>query len=143
MAIRVEYTLEIIDGYMRPLFEGKEQEWNELMWDLLLPFPVSVAAIVEDIKLVEAGELDEWSFESPLSKITCTPKNIVVEEKLKKKHGRKPIKIKLRLREAMLLLERWLFECVWREQQAREQSQRHFLRMKEADNELERLLADR
>jgi hypothetical protein len=121
MVQRIEYTLEVIDGYMRPIFEGKEQEWNELMWDLLLPFPVSVAAILEDIKLVEAGELDEWSFESPLSKITCTSKNIVVEEKQKEKRERKPIRIKLPLRAAKSLLERWLFECVWREQQRREQ----------------------
>jgi hypothetical protein len=121
-AERLEYQLEVIDGYMRPVFDGKGREWNELMWDLLLPFPVSVAAILEDIKQVEAGELDEWSFESPLSKIICTPKNIVVEEQLKEKQERKAVRIKLPLREAKSLLERWLFECVWREQQSRGQT---------------------
>lgn len=123
-AHRIEYCLEIIDGYMRPIFEGKEPEWNELMWDLLLPFPISCAALLEDMKSVEGGDSDEGVFEGPGSKITCTQRVLVIEEKLTEKQDRKPIRIKLTFREAKSLLERWLFESVWREQQRREQTEK-------------------
>src|SRR4051812_44344465 len=97
---RLEYRLEMIDGYMRPVFEGKEQAWNELMWDLLLPFPASAAALLADMRQTEASEADEWSFETPITKLTCTPKTLVIEEKLKEQQDRKPIRIKTPLREA-------------------------------------------
>jgi hypothetical protein len=124
MAQRIEYTLEVIDSYMRPVFEGKEKDWTELMWDFLLPFPISCAALLEDIKSVESGDSDGWIFEGPGSKITCTQRGLVIEEKLTEEQDRKPIRIKISLREAKSLLERWLFECVWREQQRREQAEK-------------------
>ena len=121
-AEHLEYRLEVIDGYMRPVFEGKEKEWNELMWELLVPFPASGMAMLEEIELVESGELEEWSFESPEARITCTPKSLTLEEKLKADQKGKPVVIRLNLRKVALLMRRWLFECVVREQQRRGQA---------------------
>jgi hypothetical protein len=115
-AHRLEYRLEVIDGYMRPVFEGKSKEWTELMWDLLLPFPPVAAALLADMEQTEASEADEWSFETSVTKVTCTPKTLVIEEILKEGEGREPLRIELPLREAVLLMTRWVFECVWREQ---------------------------
>lgn|SRR5947209_10038127 len=120
-AVRLEYRLGVIDDYMRPVFEGKEREWNELMWVLLVPFPACGMAMLEEIELVENGELEEWVFESPEAKITCTSKLLTLEEKRKGDKKRKAVTIKLPLRKAALLLRRWLFECVLREQQRRSQ----------------------
>ena len=118
---RMEYRLEVIDGYMRPIFEGKEPEWNELMWELLVPFPSSGAVLLEELERVESGELEKWLFEGPGAKITCAQKTLLVEEILKDGETRESIKIELPLREAVLLLWKWVFECVWREQYGIEQ----------------------
>lgn len=120
MAQRIEYNLEVIDGYMRPVFEGKSKEWTELMWDVLLPFPVVAAALLADMEQTEASETDEWSFETPVTRVTCTPKTLVVEKILKEGAGRDPLRIELPLREAVSLMARWVFECVWRESQRQE-----------------------
>jgi hypothetical protein len=114
-----EYRLEVIEGYMRPVFDGMESELNELMWELLLPFTVGSAALLEKIKRVERGELVEWGFESPYARITCTPETLTIEDKRKSGRGGNPLRIDLPLKEASLLLGRWLFECVWTEQQRR------------------------
>lgn len=60
-----EYRLEVVDGYMRPVFDGMEPELNQLMWELLPPFPAASAALLEELKRVERGKVDEWEFESP------------------------------------------------------------------------------
>lgn len=114
-----DYRLEVIDGYMRPVFDGMEPELNELMWELLQPFPAASAAMLEEIKRVERGEADEWEYESPEARITCTPETLMVEDKSKTGRRHDPLRVDLPLKEASLLLGRWLFECVWREQQSR------------------------
>lgn len=115
-----DYRLEVIDGYMRPVFDGVEPELNELMWELLPPFPAASAALLEELKRVERGEPNEWVFESPEARITCTPKALSIEDKSNTGRGQNPLQIDLPLKEASLLLGRWLFECVWREQNIRE-----------------------
>jgi hypothetical protein len=114
----MEYRLEVIDGFMRPVFDGMEPGLNELMWEFLLPFPVSAAAMLGEIGRVESGELDGWGFESPEARITCTPETLTLEDKLERDGA--PLRIELPFKDAVLLLRRWLFECVWREQQRRE-----------------------
>lgn len=114
-----DYRLEVIDGYMRPVFDGMEPELNELMWELLPPFPTASAALLEEIKMVQRGEVDDWVFESPEARITCTPKTLTVEDKSKTGRRHEPLRVALPLKEASMLLGRWLFECVWREQQSR------------------------
>jgi hypothetical protein len=52
-------------------------------------------------------------------RIACTPETLTLEDK-QEREG-EPLRIELQFAEAVLLLERWLFECVWREQQRREQ----------------------
>jgi hypothetical protein len=116
MSHRIEYNLEVIDGYMRPIFEGKSKEWTELMWDVLLPFPAVAAALLADMQQTEASGDDGWSFETPATRVTCAPKTFVVEEILKEGVGREPLRIELPLRDAVSLMMRWVFECVWREQ---------------------------
>src|SRR5215204_846929 len=120
-ALPIEYRLEVIDGYMRPIFDGMEPELNTLMWELLLPFPVSAAALLEEISRVEGSDVGEWIFESPETRITCTPKTLVLEDRQSEAQGSKPIRIKIPLKKATRLMRRWLFECAWREQQIREQ----------------------
>jgi hypothetical protein len=120
-APHMEYRLEVIDGFMRPIFDGMEPKSNELMWELLLPFTAGAAALLGEIKRVESGELTEWGFETPIARITCTPKTLKLEDKCELERGCGPLQIKMPLKEAALLLGRWLFECVWREQQRREQ----------------------
>jgi hypothetical protein len=115
----MEYRLEVIDGLMRPIFDGMESELNELMWELLLPFTMSAAAMLGEIKRVEGEGLYEWGFESPETRITCTPETLTLEDKRERDGG--PLRMELPFKEAVLLLERWLFECAWREQQRREQ----------------------
>jgi hypothetical protein len=115
------YRLEVIEGYMRPVFDGMESELNELMWELLLPFTAGSAALLKEIKRVEGGELREWGFESPYARIICTPETLTIEDKSKSGRGGVPLQLDLPLKEASLLLGRWLFECVWLEQQRREQ----------------------
>jgi hypothetical protein len=124
VAERIEYNLEVIDGFMRHIFEGKSKEWTELMWDLLLPFPASAAALLADMQQTQASKDDEWSFEIPTTRVTCTPQTLVVEEILKEDADREPLRIKLPLTEAISLMTRWVFECVWREQQRREQAEK-------------------
>lgn len=119
-----EYRLEVIEGYMRPVFDGMDLVLNELMWALLPPFTAGSAALLEELRRVERGECDEWVFESPESRITCTPEKLKLEEKPGGEREHKALRIELQFKEALLLLERWLFECVWREQQAREQAAR-------------------
>ena len=114
----MEYRLEVIDGLMRPIFEGMEPELNELMWELLLPFTMSAAALLGEIKRVESEGLDEWGFESPETRITCTPETLTLEDK--RERDGEPLRLELPFKEAVLLLERWLFECAWRERQGRE-----------------------
>lgn len=116
----MEYRLEVIDGFMRPIFDGMERELNELMWELLLPFTAGSAALLKEIKRVESGGLDEWGFETPVARITCNPKALLLEGKYELEHGNEPLRIEMPLKETSLLLGRWLFECVWREQQSRE-----------------------
>jgi len=116
MAQRIEYNLEVIDGYMRPVFEGKSKKWTELMWDVLLPFPTVAAALLADMQQTEDSGDDGWSFETPATRVTCTAKTFLVEEILKDGAGREPLRIELPLREAVSLMTRWVFECVWREQ---------------------------
>jgi hypothetical protein len=120
MAKRIEYTLEVIDGYMRPLFEGKSKEWTELMWDVLLPFPAVAAAMLADMEETKASKDDGWTFETSATRVTCTSKTLVVEEILKEGAGREPLRIELPLTEAVSLMTRWVFECVWRESQRQE-----------------------
>lgn len=119
-----EYRLEVIDGYMRPVFDGMEPGRNELMWELLSPFTVASAAMLEELRRVERVECEEWVFEGPEARITCTPKKLTIEEKSWEEGKREAIRIELPFKAALLLLGRWLFECVWREQQAREQAAR-------------------
>ena len=111
----IEYRLEVIDGYMRPIFDGMEPELNELMWDLLLPFPVSACALLAEIKRIESGEMDELEVETPETHITCTSKTLTLKDKREGECA--PLRIEMPFKEAMLLLRRWLFECAWREQQ--------------------------
>lgn len=115
-----EYRFEIIDGYMRPVFDWMKPERNELMWELLLPFPASACALLEDVRRVQSCEIEEWVSESPESRITCTKRSLVIEGRREERQGREPVIIKLPLREAVLLMRRWLFECAWREQQRKE-----------------------
>jgi hypothetical protein len=115
-----EYRLEIIDGYMRPVFDWMEPERNELMWGLLLPFPASASALLEDVRRVQSGEIEEWVSENPESRITCMKRVLVIEGRPGEGQGHGPVSIKLPLREAALLMRRWLFECAWREQQRKE-----------------------
>ena len=75
----------MIDGYMRPVFDGMEPDLNGLMWKLLLTFPAVSAALLDEIKRVDSGEADEWVFESPEARITCTPEKLTLEEKPKGK----------------------------------------------------------
>jgi hypothetical protein len=114
----MEYRLEVIDGFMRPVFDGMEPGLNELMWELLLPFPVSAAAMLGEIRRVESGELDGWGFESPEARITCTSETLTLEDKSER--DGEPLRVELPFKDAVLLLKRWLFECAWREQQRRE-----------------------
>ena len=114
-----EYRLEVVDGFMRPVFDGMEPGLNELMWELPPPFPAASAALLEELKRVEKGEIEEWEFESPEARITCTPKTLTVEDRSNTCRGHEPLRVALPLKEASLLLGRWLFECVWREQQSR------------------------
>jgi hypothetical protein len=51
------------------------------MWELLPPFTASSAALLEELRRVERGECDEWVFESPESRTTCTPEKLTLEEK--------------------------------------------------------------
>ena len=104
---------------MRTVFDGMEPELNELMWELLPPFTAASAALLEEIKRIERGEADEWVFESPEARITSTPEAVTVEDKSKTGRGHDPHRIDLPLKEAPLLVGRWLFECVWREQHSR------------------------
>lgn len=117
-----EYRLEVIDGLMRPVFDGMEPELNELMWELMLPYTMSAAAMLGEIRRVEREGLDEWGFESPETRITCTPETLTLEDK--RARDGESLRVELPFEEAVLLLERWLFECAWREQQAREQAAR-------------------
>lgn len=114
-----EYRLEVVDGYMMPVFDGMEPGLNELMWELLQPFPAASAALLEEITRVERGEVDEWEFESQESRITCTSKTLTVEDKSKTGRGHDPLRVDLPLKQVFLLVGRRLFECVWREQQSR------------------------
>jgi len=118
----MEYRLEVIDGLMRPFFDGMEPGLNELMWELLLPFTWSAAVMLGEIKRVESEGLYGWGFESPEARITCTPETLTLEDK--RERDGEPLRVELPFEEAVLLLERWLFECAWREQQAREQAAR-------------------
>ena len=118
----MDYRLEVIDGYMRPVFDGMDQRLNELMWELLVPFTAGAAALLQEIKRVEAGESETWIFETPTTKITCTPKMLTLELKLTDDRKSEPVRIKLPLKKASLLMGRWLFECVWQEQQRRERT---------------------
>lgn len=78
----------MIDGYMRPVFDGMEQELNELMWELLPPFPAASAVLLEELKRVERGEVDEWVFESPEARVTCPQETVTVEDKSNTGWGR-------------------------------------------------------
>jgi hypothetical protein len=117
----MEYRLEVIDGFMRPVFDGMEPKLNELMWQLLLPLTMTAAALLGEIKRVKRGELYKWGFETPAARIICTPDLLTLEEKCERGQSREPLRVELPFTEAVLLLERWLFECAWREQQRREQ----------------------
>lgn len=116
----MEYRLEVIDGFMRPVFDGMKPELNELMRELLLPLTMSAAAMLEEIRRVECGELEMWGFESPEARITCTAETLTLEDKCER--DGEPLRVELPFEDAVLLLERWLFECAWREQQRREQT---------------------
>src|SRR4051812_47999773 len=100
MAHRIEYTLEVIDGYMRPVVEGMKPEENWLMWSFLAPFPVLSAAFLEGLEDVEGGGSEGWVFESPEARITCTPETLTLEDKEKEKSGDEPLKIELPLKDA-------------------------------------------
>jgi hypothetical protein len=41
-----EYRREVIDGYMRPIFEGMNQAVNWLMWDFIVPSPAHTLGLV-------------------------------------------------------------------------------------------------
>ena len=118
----MEYRLEVIDGLMRPVYDGMGPELNELMWELMLPYTMSAAALLGEIKRVESEGLYGWGFESPEARITCTPETLTLEDK--RERDGEPLRVELPFEDAVLLLERWLFECAWREQQAREQAAR-------------------
>ena len=94
------------------------------MWELLAPFPACGMAMLEEIELVGNGKLEEWVFESPEAQITCTKKTLTIKEKLRDAQKRRPVRIELPRKQATLLMRRWLFECVLREQQKREQMRR-------------------
>lgn len=85
-----DYRLEVIDGYMRPVFDGMGPGLNELMWELLPPFPAASAALLEEIKRVGRGEVDEWEYESPEARITCTPETLTVEDRSNNCRGTGP-----------------------------------------------------
>lgn len=38
-----DYRLEVIDSYLRHVFDGMKPGLNELMWELLPPFPAASA----------------------------------------------------------------------------------------------------
>lgn len=99
-----DYRLEVIDGYMRPIFDGMEPELNELMWELLPPFPAASAALLNEIKRVERGEADEWEFESPETRITCPQETVTVKDKSKTGRGHDSLRVDLPLKEASLLV---------------------------------------
>jgi len=75
----------MIEVFMRPVFEGMELGRNRLMWEPLPQFTVASAAMLEDLRRVECVECDEWVFESPEARITCTPEKLTLEEKPKGK----------------------------------------------------------
>ena len=58
----MEDRLEVINDYMRLVFDGMEPELKELIWEQLLPFPVSAHVLLGEIRRVESGELVKCGF---------------------------------------------------------------------------------
>src|SRR5947207_5904042 len=109
------YHLQVINGYKRPIFAGMDAARNTLMWELLAPSPVCSAKLLEDVERVARSESEGWAFESPQARIICTPETLVLEDAQHKERAGASIRIELPLKEVVLLMWEWLFECVWRE----------------------------